>query len=99
VSARSLLTVLLASAVAPLAADALTAVWSAIAVASVQAALDAAGAALHAAVALWLSVAVLSLDEDPPRGRLALYGWRALMARRAARPDGVPMFATRRRAR
>ncbi len=76
---RSLLIVLLAAAVMPLTAAALTSVWAAIAAHSVSAAVEAAGDVVRAAVALGLAIVALSLGDDPPVRPLALADWRALL--------------------
>lgn len=75
---RSLLTVLVAAVVMPGAADALTGLWVAVSAPSPAAAVHAAADALRTAVSLWLAVTVLSWSDEPRRGRLLLYDWRAL---------------------
>jgi hypothetical protein len=78
---RSLLTVLIAGAVMPFAAEALSEIWTAFAAPSAGATVRAAGDGLRAAVAVWLAVTVLSQGDDPPRAHSPLYDWRALLAR------------------
>jgi hypothetical protein len=94
---RALLTVLMAAAVMPFAAEALTETWTAFAAPSAGGAVRAAGDALRAAVALWLAVTVLSQGDDPPRGHSPLYDWRALLARRLGSHDRVRAIASIRR--
>jgi hypothetical protein len=91
---RSLLTLLVAAAVVPTAAEALDGLWTAVSAPGSATALHAIAGALRAAIALWVAVTILSWG-DQRRDGLPLYDRRALTARLSSAPGRGPQSSTR----